>query len=60
MGLIPIWLRRLWHLVREACGENDYARCCADAAAHGQEPPTPEAFYLANLQRKYSRPTRCC
>jgi len=60
MHSIAIWLRHLWRLLREACGENDYARCCADARARGQELPTPEAYYLAKLHRKYSRPTRCC
>ncbi len=53
-------LRSVWHFVREMCGENDYARCCSRARVRGEEPPTPEAFYLAKLHRKYCHPSRCC
>jgi hypothetical protein len=60
MKTIPAFLERLWDLLREVCGENDYARCRARALGCGEEPPTPEAFYLAKLQRKYSRVSRCC
>ncbi|MBZ5668124.1 MAG: putative selenoprotein [Acidobacteriia bacterium] len=60
MPSISVLLHRLWHYLREICGENDYARCCAQASARGEEPPTPETFYLAELRRKYSNPTRCC
>ncbi len=53
-------LRILWRYLREACGEDDYARYQARARALGIEPLTPEAFYLAHLHHKYSRPNRCC
>ena len=53
-------LSRLWQFLREVSGENDYARCCAHASARGEVPPTREAFYLATLCEKYSRPNRCC
>jgi hypothetical protein len=60
MSSISVLLQRFWYFLREACGENEYARYCAHAVKRGEEPPTPEAFYLANLRRKYSNPTRCC
>lgn len=53
-------LRRAWKFVREACGENDYARYRATAISRGELPLTPEAFYLSGLHNKYSRPNRCC
>ena len=53
-------LRTFWTLIREAAGENDYDRYRARAVADG-EPPLPRtAFYLSRLERKYSRPNRCC
>ena len=60
MKSITVLFRRLWDFFREVCGENDYARCRARALGCGEEAPTPEAFYLAKLQRKYSRLNRCC
>ncbi len=49
-----------WEWLREACGENDYARHCARAKILGVEPLTLQAFYLTQLHSKYSRPSRCC
>ena len=50
----------LWYLLREACGENDYRRYCDRLVARGETPLNGTDFYLSNLQRKYSRPNRCC
>ncbi len=50
----------IWQYLREACGENDYARYQARARAFGVEPLTPQAFYVSQLRHKYSRPNRCC
>jgi hypothetical protein len=52
--------RIFWYYLREACGENDYARYRARALDLRVEPVPPEVFYLSRLQRKYSRPNRCC
>ena len=52
--------RVLWNYLREACGENDYARHCARARAEGASAMTAKQFYLAKLRRKYSRISRCC
>ncbi len=53
-------LKTLWELLREACGENAYARYCRYVVARGGQPLSPQAFYLAELERKHSRPARCC
>jgi len=53
-------LQTAWHFLRVATGEDDYARYRARALQQGAPPMTPGAFYLSELQRKYSRPNRCC
>jgi hypothetical protein len=53
-------LMNVWSFLREACGENDYARYRAHALARGVEPEPQETFYLNKLHRKYSTPSRCC
>jgi Selenoprotein, putative len=50
----------LWNYLREVSGENDYARYCARVKLRGGKPPSPRAFYVEQLERKNSRPTRCC
>ena len=50
----------LWQQLREACGENDYSRHRTRQEMAGAPPMTPGAFYLEQLTRKYSRPSRCC
>jgi len=52
--------RALWQCLREACGENDYSRYRTRQEMAGAPPMTPGAFYLEQLTRKYSRPSRCC
>jgi len=54
------FFRGLWRFFREASGENDYARHQARARERKALPLTREAFYLSQLQHKYSRPNRCC
>ncbi len=53
-------MRIFWRYLREACGENDYQRHLDRTRALGLEPMTAEAFFVARLQRRYSRPNRCC
>jgi uncharacterized short protein YbdD (DUF466 family) len=53
-------LWNLWELLRDACGENDYVRYRTYALGRAQQPMTPGDFYREKLQRKYSRPNRCC
>ena len=52
-------MRVVWRYLREVSGESDYARYCIRARRLGLERMTPEAFYLSQLRRKYSRPSRC-
>ena len=54
------FLHALWEYLREASGENDYARYRSHLLALGQEPMTIQAFYLTRWEHKYSRPSRCC
>jgi Selenoprotein, putative len=54
------FLKALWHYLCESAGENDYEHYRLRALACGESPVQPAAFYLACLERKYSRPNRCC
>jgi len=55
-------LRQFWQGLREWCGDAAYERyarsharhCCSSALL------TREQFYLEELQKKYSRVSRCC
>ena len=60
MSHVKTLLGRLWNYLREMSGENDYARYCRRVRQHGSEPISPQAFYIEQLERKNSRPTRCC
>lgn len=61
-GAMPLrrLVRRFWTLILEAAGENDYHRYRLRAVARGEMPLSPAAYYLSRLERKYSRPNRCC
>jgi len=51
----------LFRRVREWCGDAAYEKYCR-AAKRNKETVliTPEQFYLEQLKRRYSRPSRCC
>ena len=53
-------LRTLWEYLREAAGENDYLRYRNNTLKSGEEPLSPQEFYLRQLQRRYSRINHCC
>jgi len=53
-------LRMLWEYLREVAGENDYLRYRNSSMARGEEPLTPQEFYLQQVQRRYSRISHCC
>jgi hypothetical protein len=53
-------LTRIWGFARELLGDDAYARYRVHVAARGGTPLNSQEFYLAELQRKYSRPSRCC
>jgi uncharacterized short protein YbdD (DUF466 family) len=56
------WLRRVWRGVREWCGDAAYEQyLLAEKKQSASQPVlTAEEFYVEQLNRRYSRPTRCC
>jgi uncharacterized short protein YbdD (DUF466 family) len=55
-------IRRTWRRVREWCGDaayESYLRAKHRNAAVGR-PLTAKEFYVEQLERRYSRPNRCC
>jgi len=54
-------LAKLWQGLREWCGDAAYEKYTQCAARQGSEPPlTAAEFYVEQMNRKYSRPNRCC
>jgi len=50
-----------WRGLRDWCGDSAYERyveCVLRAG--GKKPLTPAQFYVEQLNRRYSRPNRCC
>ncbi len=54
--------RRLWRGVREWCGDTAYERYLRSSVAqsHGGPRLSAQEFYMQQLNRRYSRPNRCC
>ena len=54
--------RRFWRGVREWCGDAAYERYLRSSAVQGDgcERLTAQEFYVQQLNRRYSRPNRCC
>jgi uncharacterized short protein YbdD (DUF466 family) len=61
-----VWLRSVarsvWLGVREWCGDSAYERYlqAQRAMPGGSALLTPSEFYVDQLNRRYSRPSRCC
>ncbi len=55
-------LRQFWQGLREWCGDAAYERYVRSRARHCCTAAllTREQFYLEELQKKYSRVSRCC
>jgi putative selenoprotein len=52
---------RLWLGLREWCGDAAYEKYRSCAMRTGQrEVLSPERFYVEQLNKKYSSPSRCC
>jgi uncharacterized short protein YbdD (DUF466 family) len=53
---------RIWRGVREWCGDAAYERYVVSHAKHscGAVLLNREEFYLEQLQKRYSRVSRCC
>jgi len=58
----PRWARRFWRGLREWCGDAAYERYLRSAATRAEtcQKLTAEEFYVEQLNRRYSRPNRCC
>jgi uncharacterized short protein YbdD (DUF466 family) len=56
------FLRRFWHGVREWCGDAAYESYLRSKGTQQGlcRPLTPAEFYVEQLNRRYSRPNRCC
>lgn len=54
--------RAAWRCLRECSGDAAYERYLhrTEALPPGGRYLTPAEFYLERLDRKYSRPSRCC
>jgi len=56
------FLRRFWRGLREWCGDaayESYLRSQGTQSGSGRT-LTPAEFYVEQLNRRYSRPNRCC
>jgi uncharacterized short protein YbdD (DUF466 family) len=55
-------LRRFWGGLREWCGDAAYERYLGAKGRQDEEcrTLTAEEFYLEQMNRRYSRPNRCC
>lgn len=53
--------KTLWRRLREWSGDAAYERYVRAATRHEQKcVATREQFYLQQLERRYSKPNRCC
>jgi uncharacterized short protein YbdD (DUF466 family) len=55
-------LRRFWRALREWCGDAAYERYLGAKGRQDAERRTLTAreFYVEQINRRYSRPNRCC
>jgi uncharacterized short protein YbdD (DUF466 family) len=55
-------LRRFWRGLREWCGDAAYERYLGAKGRQDAERRTltAEEFYVEQINRRYSRPNRCC
>ena len=55
-------LRQFWRGVRDWCGDSAYERYLCSRATRSQPSHrlTAKQFYVEQLDRRYSRPNRCC
>jgi uncharacterized short protein YbdD (DUF466 family) len=56
-------VRRLWRGIRDWCGDSAYDRYLIATQKRDSPtcaPLTEKQFYVEQLNRRYSRPSRCC
>ena len=51
---------RFWRGLRDWCGDSAYERYVERARAGVRGLLPPAEFYVEQLNRRYSRPNRCC
>jgi uncharacterized short protein YbdD (DUF466 family) len=63
---LAIWMKRLatklWLGIREWCGDSAYERYVQAQKTKAEKSCllTPTEFYVERVNRRYSRPNRCC
>jgi hypothetical protein len=62
---VHVAFRRVWWWLRQVTGDSSYENYLLSAARrHCSDCPDlklgPREFYLDQLRRRYSRPSRCC
>ena len=59
---ISRFLRRFWRGLREWCGDAAYESylCSKGRQISSARTLTPTEFYVEQLNRRYSKPNRCC
>jgi uncharacterized short protein YbdD (DUF466 family) len=62
LGTLKRLAQRAWVGVREWCGDSAYERYVQARRSRPDETSllTPTEFYVEQLDRRYSRPNRCC
>lgn len=61
MRVLMRWARVVWKGVRDWCGDSAYETYLGCAARKSTLPElSREEFYVAQMERKYSRVNRCC
>ena len=53
-------LMRVWEVARGVLGDSAYERYTESVLRKGGKPLTSREVYMAQIQEKYSRPSRCC
>jgi uncharacterized short protein YbdD (DUF466 family) len=60
-GKMRLGFARVWRGLREWCGDAAYERYQESARRGGQSRVlSAQEFYVEQLNKKYSRPNRCC
>jgi uncharacterized short protein YbdD (DUF466 family) len=62
LSRVALAMRIVWRGLREWCGDAAYDRYLSSRATRSsaQPPLTAAEFYVERVNRRYSRPNRCC
>ena len=53
-------LRRVWDIACEILEDRAYERYAERIRRQGREPVEAREYYTSQIERKYTRPSRCC